>query len=124
MTPKKVVLADDEEHLGSLIKFKLERSGFAVVWTTDGAQALKAVKAERPDLVILDVMMPLMSGFEVLERMKADPVLKAIPVMMLTAQGQEGDVQRGLALGAVDYLTKPFRPAELLARIQRLFPGT
>jgi DNA-binding response OmpR family regulator len=85
---------------------------------------LKAVKAERPDLVILDVMMPLMSGFEVLERMKADPVLKAIPVMMLTAQGQEGDVQRGLALGAVDYLTKPFRPAELLARIQRLFPGT
>jgi DNA-binding response OmpR family regulator len=77
MTPKKVVLADDEEHLGSLIKFKLERSGFAVVWTTDGAQALKAVKAERPDLVILDVMMPLMSGFEVLERMKADPVLKS-----------------------------------------------
>lgn len=122
MTPKKVVLADDEAHLGQLIKTKLERSGFIVVWKTDGVQTLEAVRAERPDAVVLDVMMPGLSGYEVLERIKADPELKTIPVVMLTAQSQRGDIQRGMRLGAADYITKPFKPAELLARIRRLFP--
>jgi DNA-binding response OmpR family regulator len=122
MTPKKVVLADDEAILGHLIKSKLERSGYVVVWKTDGVQALEAVRAEHPDAVVLDVMMPGLSGYEVLERVKADPELKTIPVVMLTAQSQQGDIRRGIQLGAADYITKPFLPAELLARIQRLFP--
>jgi DNA-binding response OmpR family regulator len=124
MTPKKVVLADDEAHLGHLIKFKLERSGFVVIWKTDGVQALEAVRSERPDAVVLDVMMPGLSGYEVLEQIKADPDLKGIPVVMLTAQSQEGDILRGIKLGAADYITKPFRPAELVARVMRLFPET
>jgi DNA-binding response OmpR family regulator len=107
-----------------LIKFKLERSGFVVIWKTDGVQALEAVRSERPDAVVLDVMMPGLSGYEVLEQIKADPDLKGIPVVMLTAQSQEGDILRGIKLGAADYITKPFRPAELVARVMRLFPET
>ena len=116
----KIVIADDEEHLGYMIKFKLERSGYEVIWKLDGRQALESIREERPALVILDVMMPGLTGFEVLETLKADAELKDIPVVMLTARSQESDIVRGLELGAADYMIKPFRPAELLARIKRL----
>ena len=116
----KIVIADDEEHLGYMIKFKLERSGYEVIWKLDGRQALESIREERPALVILDVMMPGLTGFEVLETLKADAELKHIPVVMLTARSQESDIVRGLELGAADYMIKPFRPAELLARIKRL----
>ena len=117
---QKIVIADDEEHLGYMIKFKLERSGYEVIWKLDGRQALESIREERPALVILDVMMPGLTGFEVLETLKADAELKHIPVVMLTARSQESDIVRGLELGAADYMIKPFRPAELLARIKRL----
>ena len=120
--PARILIADDEEHLGYMIKFKLEKSGYAVDWHVNGRDALQAVKANPPALVILDVMMPGMTGFEVLEAIKTDAALKTIPVIMLTARGQEDDTLRGINLGAADYVTKPFRPAELLARVKRLIP--
>lgn len=121
-TGPRIVLADDEEHLGYLVKFKLERSGYAVTWKTEGRSALAAVQAERPALVILDVMMPGLTGYEVLAEIKNDPELQHIPVVLLTARGQEADIVRGIDLGAADYVTKPFRPAELVARVRRLIP--
>ena len=122
--PTKILIADDEEHLGYLVKFKLEKEGFDVIWKKDGRQALEAVQEERPDLVILDVMMPGLTGFEVLEAIKADPELKDTPVIMLTASGQEADTVKGIDMGAADYIVKPFRPAELVARIRRCLPGS
>lgn len=120
---RKIVIADDEEHLGYMVKFKLEKSGYQVVWKMDGREALEAVRQERPALVILDVMMPGLTGFEVLEAIKAEDNLKDTPVVMLTARGQEADTLKGISLGAADYIVKPFRPAELLARVQRLLPS-
>ena len=120
--PTKILIADDEEHLGYLVKFKLEKEGFDVIWKKNGRQALEAVREERPDLVILDVMMPGLTGFEVLEAIKADPELKDTPVIMLTASGQEADTVKGIDMGAADYIVKPFRPAELVARIRRCLP--
>ena len=122
--PTKILIADDEEHLGYMVKFKLEKEGFDVIWKKDGRQALEAVREERPDLVILDVMMPGLTGFEVLEAIKADPELKDTPVIMLTASGQEADTVKGIDMGAADYIVKPFRPAELVARIRRCLPGS
>ena len=122
MTEPKIVLADDEEHLGHLVKFKLERSGYQVTWKMDGTQALAAIREEKPDLAVLDVMMPGLTGFEVLQQVKADPELQHIPVILLTARSQESDIVRGLELGAADYMTKPFRPNELVVRVKRLLP--
>ena len=122
--PARILIADDEEHLGFMIKFKLEKSGYTVDWQVNGRDALQAVKDSPPALVILDVMMPGMTGFEVLEAIKTDAALKSIPVIMLTARGQEDDTVRGINLGAADYITKPFRPAELLARVKRLIPDS
>ena len=122
--PARILIADDEEHLGFMIKFKLEKSGYTVDWQVNGRDALQAVKDSPPALVILDVMMPGMTGFEVLEAIKTDAALKSIPVIMLTARGQEDDTVRGINLGAADYVTKPFRPAELLARVKRLIPDS
>ncbi len=120
MGGRKIVLAEDEEHLGNLVKFKLSRAGYDVIWKMDGREVLAAIRAEKPELVLLDVMMPGLTGFEVLEQMKQDAALKEIPVILLTARSQKNDVLRGVDLGAADYVTKPFRPAELLARVNRL----
>ncbi|MDH4224732.1 MAG: response regulator [Deltaproteobacteria bacterium] len=115
-----ILIADDDEHIGYLVKFKLEKAGHQVTWETNGTQALAAIQAGRPDVVILDVMMPGMGGFQVLDAIKSDMSLKHIPVIMLTAMGQENDVVKGITTGADDYLVKPFRPSELQARIERL----
>lgn len=117
-----ILIADDEEHLGFMIKFKLEKSGFQVEWKTNGREALEAMQASPPGLAILDVMMPGMTGFEVLEAMKDDPSLKDIPVIMLTARDQQEDTLKGLEMGVAEYIVKPFRPAELLAYVKRLLP--
>ena len=119
---QKIIIADDEEHLGYMVKFKLEKSGYEVVWKMDGHSVLESVQKEKPDLVILDVMMPGLTGFEVLEKIKSDENLKSIPVVLLSAKTQETDIVKGINLGAADYIIKPFRPAELLARVQRLIP--
>ncbi|MBU2513675.1 response regulator [bacterium] len=116
----KIVFAEDEEHIGRMVEFKLQKEGFETFWAKDGVEALKIVSRELPDLVLLDIMMPKMNGLEVLEAIKGNDQLKSIPVVMLTAKGQESDVVAGIDKGAADYIIKPFRPAELVARIKRL----
>ena len=122
--PKTILIADDEEHLGFMVKFKLEKSGFNVLWEMNGSSALKTITEQKPDLVILDVMMPGLTGYEVLQKIKSIDELKAIPIIMLTAKGQESDLIKGIELGAADYIIKPFRPAELLARVKRFLPDS
>lgn len=118
----KIVLAEDEEHIGYMLKFRLEKEGYEVVWKGDGKAALEAVLAERPDIVILDVMMPGLSGFQVLEKLKLGESTRDIPVVILSGKSQESDIVHGLRSGAIDYITKPFRTGELIARIQRIKP--
>ena len=117
---KKIVLAEDEPQIARLIEFKLKKEGYEVTWKENGEEALKAIKANKPDLILLDIMMPVMDGYEVLRRLKEDENLKSIPVIMLTARAQERDVVKGIDMGAEDYITKPFHPAELLARVKRI----
>jgi two-component system alkaline phosphatase synthesis response regulator PhoP/two-component system response regulator VicR len=119
--PKKILAVDDERHIVRLVEVNLQRAGYEVVTAFDGREALEKVKAETPDLVVLDVMMPYMDGFEVLKNLKADPVTAEIPVIMLTAKAQDADVFRGWQSGVDCYLTKPFNPMELLTFVKRIF---
>jgi two-component system alkaline phosphatase synthesis response regulator PhoP/two-component system response regulator VicR len=119
--PKRILVVDDERHIVRLIQVNLERAGYQVLTAFDGKEGLKKVSSEKPDLVVLDVMMPYLDGFEVLKRMKADSAMKDIPVIMLTAKAQDADVFRGWASGVDMYLTKPFNPMELLTFTKRIF---
>jgi len=113
-----VVIAEDEPQIANLVRFKLEKSGYEVLWGENGKEALELVRQNLPDLVILDVMMPIMDGFEVLRLMKEGVETADIPVIMLTARGMEADVLKGFDSGAVDYCTKPFSVSELAARVK------
>ncbi len=117
---KRIVLAEDEPQIAKLVEFKLKKEGYRVTWKENGKEALKAIKEEKPDLILLDIMMPIMDGYEVLRQIKEDEKLRDIPVIMLTARAQEKDVVKGIDSGAEDYITKPFHPAELLARVKRI----
>ncbi|NIM06448.1 MAG: response regulator [Armatimonadetes bacterium] len=121
---KKVLVVDDERHIVRLIQVNLERGGYKVLTAFDGREALKKVDNEKPDLIVLDVMMPHMDGFEVLKRLQASPTTRTIPVVMLTAKAQDADVFRGWSSGVSAYLTKPFNPLELLTFIRRIFSGS
>ena len=112
-----VLVADDEPHLLRLVKFRLEREGYNVITATDGEAALELARSERPDLCVLDVMMPKRSGFEVLKALREDHSHRDMKVIMLTARAQDRDVDAGFSLGADDYLTKPFSPQELRVRV-------
>ncbi|MFQ5798749.1 MAG: response regulator [Bacteroidota bacterium] len=116
--PQTILIAEDEKHLQRLLEYKLKNSGFQVLVTANGEEALKVAKQRRPDLIVLDVMMPIMDGSECLAALKRDLDLKSIPVVMLTAMNLESQVVRGLELGAEDYITKPFSPPEFVARIK------
>ena len=118
---KKILVVDDEKHIVRLVQVNLERAGYEVVTAYDGEEALQKVKQERPDLIVLDVMMPKMDGFEVMKHLKADPTTRDIPVIMLTAKAQDADVFKGWQSGVDCYLTKPFNPLELLTFIRRIF---
>ena len=113
-----ILIADDDELLAALVQFKLEAAGHRVVIAENGAAALEAVKSERPDLIVLDAMMPVLTGTEVLTILKADPESVMLPVIMLTARRNQEDVVTALRGGAADYLTKPFIPEELLVRVE------
>ena len=119
----KILAVDDERHIVRLIQVNLERAGFQVITAFDGPEALKKVEADKPDLVVLDVMMPKMDGFEVLKRLQANPETRDIPVIMLTAKAQDADVFRGWSSGVSAYLTKPFNPLELITFVKRIFSG-
>jgi DNA-binding response OmpR family regulator len=114
----KILLAEDEKQIADMISFKLSNGGHQIVRAQDGEQAIAMAARERPDLILLDAMMPGVSGFEVLRRLKGDSSLRTIPVMMVTAKGHERDVLTGLRGGAVDYIVKPFSLKELSARVE------
>ena len=120
MAKIRVVVADDHEVARKLVAQTLESIGFDVVGVADGHAAVESAGTRLPELMLVDVNMPGLNGFEVLRRIKNAPDLAHIPVVMLTASGASEDVARALDLGAADYLTKPFSPAELLARVSRL----
>ncbi len=119
--PKKILAVDDERHIVRLVQVNLERAGYEVVTAFDGKDALEKVKSENPDLVVLDVMMPYMDGFEVLQNLRKDPSTRELPVIMLTAKAQDADVFRGWQSGVDCYLTKPFNPMELIVFVKRIF---
>lgn len=118
---KKILAVDDEKHIVRLIQVNLERAGYEVVTANDGAQALEMVAADRPDLIVLDWMMPQLNGMETLKRLKANEATADIPVIMLTAKSQDSDVFKGWQSGVDSYLTKPFNPMELLTFVKRIF---
>ncbi|MGI4792103.1 MAG: response regulator transcription factor [Janthinobacterium lividum] len=118
---RKILTCDDEKHIVRLIQVNLERQGYEVITAFNGAECLEKVKEDRPDLIVLDVMMPEMTGFEVLDILKKDPETESIPVIMLTARAQDSDVLRGWQSGVECYLTKPFNPMELIAFVKRIF---
>ncbi|MEX2008719.1 MAG: phosphate regulon transcriptional regulator PhoB [Dongiaceae bacterium] len=111
-----VLVVEDEGALRTLLRYNLEREGFRVAEARDGEEAILLAQEQRPDLVLLDWMLPLVSGLEVCRRLRRGPETKSLPIIMLTARGEEADKLRGLAGGADDYVTKPFSPAELIAR--------
>lgn len=113
----KILIVDDEEHIRELIRFYLDKEGFSVVQTASGEEALHLLENEYIDLAIVDIMMPVMDGFQLVEEMKE---MKDIPVIMLTAKSQSADKLRGFSLGIDDYVTKPFDPDELLARVKTI----
>jgi two-component system phosphate regulon response regulator PhoB len=113
-----VLVAEDESALVTLLRYNLEREGYRVVEATDGEEALLLAAEEKPDLVLLAWMLPQLSGIEVCRRLRARPESRNVPILMLTARGEEADRVRGLNTGADDYITKPFSMTELLARLR------
>ena len=117
----KILAVDDEKHIVRLVQITLEKEGYELITASNGREALEKVAVEKPDLVVMDVMMPEMDGLEALAKMKNDPATAGIPVIMLTAKAQDSDVFRGWQSGADLYLTKPFNPSELVTFVKRIF---
>jgi DNA-binding response OmpR family regulator len=115
-----ILVADDDEDIRELVQYRLEQAGYEVAAVADGQSALDTAQARIPALCVLDVMMPKLDGYEVTRRMRADESTRSIPIILLTARVQESDVSRGFEAGADDYITKPFSPQELRARVQVL----
>ena len=114
----KVLIVEDEANIRQLVKYNLEKESFQVIEAEDGLQGLRLAKAEKPDLVLLDLMLPQMDGLEVCRSLKGNQATAALPIIMLTAKSEEIDKVIGLELGADDYMTKPFSPRELVARVK------
>ena len=115
-----VLVADDDADIRDLVAFKLEQAGFDVITAEDGPAALSAAHAQLPDIAVLDISMPGMSGLDVCRMLRADPTTAHMMIIMLTARAQENDVEGGFSAGADDYLIKPFSPRELTTRVQAL----
>jgi len=114
----KIVIAEDEPDIRDLITFTLRFAGFEVIAGTNGEEGYELAKKEKPDLVMMDVRMPKMTGYEACRKIKADPEIAHIPVIFLSAKGQESEIQTGLDAGADEYLLKPFAPGDLTDRIR------
>jgi DNA-binding response OmpR family regulator len=122
LSRRNILVVDDEPYIGRIIQLKLEESPYAVDFCQDGATALGRLRTDHPvDLILLDIMMPNMNGFEVLARLREIPHRRDTPVIMLTGKGQSTDREKAESLGARDFLTKPFSPKKLLARIDEIF---
>jgi len=120
MVKERILVVDDEEDLLELVNYNLSKEGYRVTCVATGEDALTTARKLLPDLIVLDLLLPAVDGLEVCKRLKSDPTTKHIPVVMLTAKGEEADVVTGLELGADDYMTKPFSPRVLLARVKAL----
>ena len=116
----KILIAEDERDIRDLITFTLRFAGYEVVAASNGEEAVTLAQQEKPDLILMDVRMPRMTGYEACAAIKADPSLQDTPVMFLSAKGQESEIQAGLSVGADEYLLKPFAPDQLTARIQTI----
>ena len=117
---KKILIADDRPEVVELVRVTLEGEDYEIVDASNGKETLRKARLEKPDLVLLDVVMPKMDGFEVCRKLKKDPQTKEIPIIMLTAKGQEADKEKGREVGASDYITKPFSPSALLIKIEEI----
>ncbi|MES9823981.1 MAG: phosphate regulon transcriptional regulator PhoB [Candidatus Thiodiazotropha endolucinida] len=120
MTVPRILAVDDEPAVGEMLRFILEQDGFRADFVEDATQAINQIRKAKPDLILLDWMLPGMSGLELAGRLKKDRETASIPIIMLTAKGEEDDMVRGLDIGAEDYVTKPFSARELLARIRSI----
>jgi two-component system, OmpR family, alkaline phosphatase synthesis response regulator PhoP len=118
MAKEHILVIEDEEDLLALVQYNLTRDGYRVSFATSGEEGLQMARQELPDLLLLDLMLPGIDGLEVCRRLRKDPQLQALPVIMLTARGEEADVVAGLELGADDYVTKPFSPRVLISRLR------
>jgi two-component system phosphate regulon response regulator PhoB len=115
---EKIVVIEDETDILEVIAYNLKREGYEVITSTSGEDGLEKIEKAKPNLVVLDLMLPEVDGIELCRKLKSDPVTQAIPVIMVTAKGEESDVVLGLGVGADDYVTKPFSPRELTARVK------
>jgi CheY-like chemotaxis protein len=120
---KRVLLAEDEKNVILGVRTCLDAVGYQVEIVEDGEEALNAVRREHPDLILLDLLMPKIDGFEVLKVLKGDEATRQIPIIVLTAKAEEEDRQRAMDLGANDYMTKPFKPQDLWDRLKHYLPG-
>jgi DNA-binding response OmpR family regulator len=120
-TPKKILIIEDETDIAQLVKLYLEKDGFRTTIASTGAEGLQQIKSDRPDMVILDLMLPEMDGLEICKKIRAAPDTALLPVLMLTAKAEESDTIIGLELGADDYVAKPFSPKVLVTRVKALF---
>jgi len=120
----KILVVDDEPNIVISLEFLLKREGYTVVIARDGQEAMEAIERERPDLVLLDVMMPKKTGFEVCQDVRTNDALQATKILMLTAKGRDTDVAKGLALGADAYMTKPFSTRDLVQKVALMLGPT
>jgi DNA-binding response OmpR family regulator len=119
-----ILIADDDPDIRDLVAFKLEQAGFDVTAVDNGLAALSSAVEAPPDLVVLDVMMPGMSGIDVCRQLRVEPATAHLPIILLTARAQEGDVEVGFGAGADDYVVKPFSPRELVSRVEAVLART
>jgi two-component system alkaline phosphatase synthesis response regulator PhoP len=124
MAEEKVLIVDDEEHIRELIKFNLDKNGYRTICADNGLDALKMAQSENPQLILLDVMLPAMDGYDVCKEIRRDNSISSTPIIMITAKGEEFDKVLGLELGADDYITKPFSIRELIARVKAILRRT
>jgi two-component system, OmpR family, phosphate regulon response regulator PhoB len=115
--PRVALIAEDDRDIRELVAAKLRSSGYTVIAVADGTEALAQLREQRPDVALLDVMMPGISGLDIITELRADPRTASIPVILLSARSQEFDVENGIAIGAADYVVKPFSPRELVLRV-------
>jgi two-component system alkaline phosphatase synthesis response regulator PhoP len=120
MSKGKILVVDDEIYIVHILDFSLGMEGYEVVTALDGEQALERVASEKPDLIVLDIMMPKLDGYEVCRAVKSNPATKSVPVILLSAKGRNVDQKMGFDVGADDYITKPFSPRKLVERINQL----
>ena len=120
----KILIAEDEKDIRDLVVFSLTYGGFEAISALNGVDAVAKAEAELPDLILMDVRMPTMSGYEACERLKQNPTTRDIPIVFLSAKGQEAEIRQGLSAGAEEYILKPFAPDELVKRVREILRRT